>query len=462
MNNVILGGYVKIKTGKLDANASEENGKYPFFTCAREISRINTYAFDCECILVAGNGELNVKYYNGKFNAYQRTYVIESLDHQVLSTKYLYYFIDSYMAKLRNGAIGGVIKYIKLNHLTDIELPIPDLETQDKIVAVLDKVTSLIKKREKAIVFFDKLMRSSFLDIFGEPTQNAKGWERNLLGKYIIKIIAGSSYGGSEKAAIQDDELGVLKISSVTKGTFNPNEYKTVKKTIIKKKIVKPNKGDLLFSRANTMELVGATCIVDKDYDNLFLPDKLWKIELNEGVVKKTYLHFLLQSKNFKENFTKTATGSSGSMLNISMDKFRSLEIPIPPINKQREFEKIYNTVEGQRDKHIKFKNKLDMLLKSLSQQAFGGNIVYDIDIELEALINSIDIKLTDEENDISTIKNDITFLQRLLDKLNDQEYDDLQQYNKAKYIVFRILKEEENLIKQEFDANKKRIKLSV
>ena len=129
MNKVILGGYVKIKTGKLDANASEENGKYPFFTCAREISRINTYAFDCECVLVAGNGELNVKYYEGKFNAYQRTYVIESLDHQVLSTKYLYYFIDNYMEKLRNGAIGGVIKYIKLNHLTDIELPLPDLET---------------------------------------------------------------------------------------------------------------------------------------------------------------------------------------------------------------------------------------------------------------------------------------------------------------------------------------------
>ena len=87
MDKVILKDYVKIKTGKLDANASEEDGMYPFFTCAREISRINTFAFDCECVLVAGNGELNVKYYEGKFNAYQRTYVIESIDNQIRSTK---------------------------------------------------------------------------------------------------------------------------------------------------------------------------------------------------------------------------------------------------------------------------------------------------------------------------------------------------------------------------------------
>ena len=80
-----LGDYVRIRTGKLDANASSENGQYPFFTCAVEPLKIDTYSYDCECVLVAGNGDLNVKYYNGKFDAYQRTYIIESLDKTVLS-----------------------------------------------------------------------------------------------------------------------------------------------------------------------------------------------------------------------------------------------------------------------------------------------------------------------------------------------------------------------------------------
>ena len=78
---VRLGEFVSIKTGKLDANAADEDGIYPFFTCAENTLRINTAAYDCECVLVAGNGDLNVKYYNGKFNAYQRTYIIEVLDY---------------------------------------------------------------------------------------------------------------------------------------------------------------------------------------------------------------------------------------------------------------------------------------------------------------------------------------------------------------------------------------------
>ena len=74
---VKLGDLTKIKTGKLDANASSEDGQYPFFTCSREPLKISNYSYDCECVLVAGNGDLNVKYYNGKFDAYQRTYIIE-------------------------------------------------------------------------------------------------------------------------------------------------------------------------------------------------------------------------------------------------------------------------------------------------------------------------------------------------------------------------------------------------
>lgn len=70
---VRLGDYVDIKTGKLDANASSEDGSYMFFTCSREPLRIKNYSYDCECVLVAGNGDLNVKYYQGKFDAYQRT-----------------------------------------------------------------------------------------------------------------------------------------------------------------------------------------------------------------------------------------------------------------------------------------------------------------------------------------------------------------------------------------------------
>lgn len=129
-----LGDYVRIRTGKLDANASSEKGQYPFFTCAIEPLRIDSYSYDCECVLVAGNGDLNVKYYNGKFDAYQRTYIIESLDKSVLTVPYLYCFLDKYVETLRQQSIGGVIKYIKLGNLTEADIPILPVEEQEKVV----------------------------------------------------------------------------------------------------------------------------------------------------------------------------------------------------------------------------------------------------------------------------------------------------------------------------------------
>src|SRR5207245_8736174 len=91
-----LGDYVRIRTGKLDANANTPDGAYPFFTCSQQPLRISSFSYDCECVLVAGNGDLNVKYYAGKFDAYQRTYIIESLEKLKLDVRYLFHFMSTY------------------------------------------------------------------------------------------------------------------------------------------------------------------------------------------------------------------------------------------------------------------------------------------------------------------------------------------------------------------------------
>lgn len=159
---VKLGDLTKIKTGKLDANASSPDGEYPFFTCSREPLRISNYSYDCECVLVAGNGDLNVKYYNGKFDAYQRTYIIEDNGSNRLYIPYLYFFMDGYIEELRKQSIGGVIKYIKLGNLTDAMIELPDIATQKAVVNILNKVRSIIDNREKEILTLDKLIKARF------------------------------------------------------------------------------------------------------------------------------------------------------------------------------------------------------------------------------------------------------------------------------------------------------------
>ncbi len=168
-----VGDITKIKTGKLDANASSVDGKYPFFTCSKEPLRINTYSYDCECVLVAGNGDLNVKYYNGKFDAYQRTYIIENDSDGLLYMPYLYYFLEGYIEELRKQSIGGVIKYIKLGNLTDAMIELPTIEKQKYIVNLLRISSELINLRKKTINKLDKLIKARFVEMFGDPVLNS-------------------------------------------------------------------------------------------------------------------------------------------------------------------------------------------------------------------------------------------------------------------------------------------------
>jgi type I restriction enzyme, S subunit len=119
MRTVALGDLVAIQTGKLDANASSPDGEYPFFTCAHEPLRIANWKYDLDAILIAGNGDLNVKHYKGKFDAYQRTYILSSKTDRV-DTRYLFHFLDKYLDRLREQSIGGIIKYIKLGMLTAV------------------------------------------------------------------------------------------------------------------------------------------------------------------------------------------------------------------------------------------------------------------------------------------------------------------------------------------------------
>ena len=165
-SKVQLGNFVKIQTGKLDANAAVEGGAYPFFTCAVKSLEIDIAAFDCKAVLVAGNGDLNVKYYEGKFNAYQRTYVIQSTDEHRLLPKFLYQFLDLYVAELRKQAIGGVIKYIKLPYLTDAPLNIPAIEFQKEFVARFDAIAAERKKLAEALALSERLFLSVQLRAF--------------------------------------------------------------------------------------------------------------------------------------------------------------------------------------------------------------------------------------------------------------------------------------------------------
>lgn len=146
-----LGEHVSVRTGALDVNAAVSGGRYPFFTCAREIYAIDVAAFSGPSTLVAGNGDFNVKFYDGDFNAYQRTYVIQSLNPSVLADRYLNLLLQIAIDQLRLESRGTTIKYLKKGQFTTHKFHLPPLLEQQRIVDVIGSLDHLISALESQV-----------------------------------------------------------------------------------------------------------------------------------------------------------------------------------------------------------------------------------------------------------------------------------------------------------------------
>ncbi len=183
-----LGDFVNIKTGKLNANAAVDGGKYPFFTCSREVYEIDDYAFDCEAVLLAGNnasGDFNVKYFNGRFNAYQRTYVITIKTNGQLLYRFLYFQLIGSLGELKKRSVGVGTKFLKLGMIEALLISTPPLEDQQKLLQALEQLTSDTEQLESR--FQQKLSsltepKQSILHkaFTGELTANKKAADRVL------------------------------------------------------------------------------------------------------------------------------------------------------------------------------------------------------------------------------------------------------------------------------------------
>ena len=304
VKKVKLGQLVSIQTGKLDANAAVFGGKYPFFTTAKEISRINEYAYDGEVVLVAGNGDLNVKYYKGKFNAYQRTYILTSNSN--VRMKYLYYFLDKYIEVLRYQSIGGVIKYIKLNNLSDAQIPMRSIFEQDKIIGILEKLDNEIIIRSKQLSELSNLVKSRFNEMFGDVILNDKEWKVCKWNE-ILTIRNGKNQKNVE------DKNGQFPIY----GSGGIIGY--AKDWIVKKNSV------IIGRKGN----INKPILVRENFWNV---DTAFGLEPTLEKINSEYLFYFCQLYNF-EKLNKAVTIPS-----LTKSDLLDISLPLPPLSLQDEF----------------------------------------------------------------------------------------------------------------------------
>ncbi|HBN9475757.1 MULTISPECIES: restriction endonuclease subunit S [Pseudomonas aeruginosa group] len=369
---VKLGTLVAIKTGRLDANAADEEGLYPFFTCSREPLKINTHAFDCDAILIAGNGDLNVKHYNGKFNAYQRTYVVTSLSDKTLDTRYLFYFMDKYVERLRELSIGGVIKYIKLGMLTDAEIPLPPLPEQKRIAAILDKADAIRRKRQQAIQLADDLLRAVFLDMFGDPVTNPKGWPAAELGSLIVK---GPTNGLYKHSSEYGSGTRILRIDGFYSGRLVGQEkMKRVRLSSQEIERFKLEERSVVINRVNSREYLGKSAFISGMNEDTVFESNMMNFSVDESVVNPVFLVELLSSSYVKKQILSSAKDAVNQS-SINQQDVRSLKILLPPLALQESFEGFVSKCEALAKRVSIWQGVADETCLSITHKAFSGQL---------------------------------------------------------------------------------------
>jgi len=173
-----LGHVVSFKTGKLDSNAATVDGAYPFFTCSQETYRTNTYSFDTEAVLLAGNnanGVYPLKYFRGKFDAYQRTYVLRSIDQKSLDNRFLFYALRPKLEIMRSISTGAATKFLTLTILKDLDLELPPVHHQRAIATTLSAYDDLIENNTRRIAILEEMARNGS-SISARPAARACRW----------------------------------------------------------------------------------------------------------------------------------------------------------------------------------------------------------------------------------------------------------------------------------------------
>ncbi len=263
---------------------------------------------------------------------------------------------------------GANLPRVEADAFDRLEIPLPPLSEQRRIVGVLDEARAVRRLRRQADDLTAQLIPAIFHDMFGDPIGNAPSSERTPVRAFVKQMQGGKSLG--------EDPSGtrhrVVKVSAVTWGRFQPNESKFVDDDYEPPADHYVKAGDLLFSRANTNELVGATVLVTEQPTNVLLSDKIWRfVWKRPDQVEPFYMLALFQHPSVRWEIGNLATGTGGSMKNISKGKLMSMRVQIAPVDRQREFARLVKDIAAL---HVDVAHD-ESLTASLLAHAFSGEL---------------------------------------------------------------------------------------
>lgn len=282
-----------------------------------------------------------------------------------LCLDYLYYYLLSQKATVASMGRGVAQNNINMKMLREMEIPIPPLDEQRRIAAILDKVTDLINKRRAQLDKLDLLVKSRFVEMFGDPRLNPMGWPTGTIRDVVKEVKYGTS-----RPAVKGGAYKYLRMGNITYDghlDLKDLKYIDIPDSEIDKCIVK--KGDVLFNRTNSKELVGKTCVFDLD-EPMVIAGYIIRVRVNEKVLPE-YLSVVLNSQYGKQTLADMCKAIVGQA-NINAQELQNIRILTPPIELQCSFLRIIQQTNMEQKNFNQSLDKLEILKKALMQQYFG------------------------------------------------------------------------------------------
>ena len=379
---VKLGQLINISTGKLDANAASESGEYPFFTCAERPLKIDSYEFDEDAVLLAGNGSFGVSQYSGKFNAYQRTYVITPI---IGPTRYYYWLVKAKIPEITASNRGSTVKYIRKGDIENVEFPLPPLAEQVRIAQKLDELLAQVdtlKARIDNIHALLKSFRQSVLAsaVSGRLTEEWRGGaEVDWSLQRAVDVCEKVQSGGTPKEGFSESGVPFLKVYNIVNQEID-FEYRpqfiseTVHRGASSKSITLP--GDVVMNIVGPP--LGKVATIPTASPEWNINQAITLFRPSKSIVSGWISIVLLGGENLRSIINETK-GSAGQV-NISLSQCRDFLFPVPSVEEQieivRRAERLFAFADQLEAKVISAKSRVDNLTQSILAKAFRGELV--------------------------------------------------------------------------------------
>ena len=282
-----------------------------------------------------------------------------------ITTDYLYYYLKSKKDYVNNIGRGVAQNNINLTTLKNFEIPLIDVGKQLNIVEILEKVERMICLKEKEIDDLDLLIKARFIEMFGRPFINNLNWE----SKQIKNVVNEVKYGTS-KPSVENGEYKYLRMNNLTyDGRFDLTDLKFISldNDELEKCVVR--KGDVLFNRTNSLDLIGKTAEFDFNED-MVIAGYIIRIRLKETIVPK-FFSMYMNTDEMKLHLRTIAKGAV-NQANINAQELQEIPIYLPPIELQNQFVNFVRQVDKSREAVKKSLEKTQQLYDSLMQEYFG------------------------------------------------------------------------------------------